>query len=125
MKPDMFERPVRILVGLGFPAQICSVMDAYRLLVDWRAPSMDAAHSMALNACLAALRGEVEAETVRGLFVAFAERHHLLATDTSLRSTPRAFEIGSIPGTAVGEASFGKGEESRPATTPSWMPSVF
>lgn len=36
MKPDMFERPVGILVGLGFPAEIRSVMDAYRLLVEWR-----------------------------------------------------------------------------------------
>lgn len=39
MKPDMFERPVSILVGLGFPGEIRSVMDAYRLLVDWPAPS--------------------------------------------------------------------------------------
>ncbi|RAS08341.1 DUF982 domain-containing protein [Ensifer adhaerens] len=108
MKPDMFERPVSILVGLGFPGEIRSVMDAYRLLVEWPAPSGDAAHSVALKACLAALRGEVEAETVRGLFVAFAERHHLLAPamDASLPIAP-AFEIGTVPGTAAGESSYG------------------
>lgn len=108
MKPDMFERPVSILVGLGFPGEIRSVMDAYRLLVEWPVSSGDAAHSVALKACLAALRGEVEAETVRGLFVAFAERHHLLAPamDASLPTAP-ACEIGTVPGTAVGESSYG------------------
>ncbi|MGF6157365.1 hypothetical protein M2267_002624 [Ensifer sp. KUDG1] len=109
MKPDMFERPVGILVGLGFPVEIRSVMDAYRLLVEWRHSSGDAAHSMALKACLAALRGEVEAETVRGLFVAFAERHHLLAPvmDTSGRFAPPTFQIGTAPRTSVGASSFG------------------
>ncbi|MBD9572831.1 DUF982 domain-containing protein [Ensifer sp. ENS08] len=109
MKPDMFERPVSILVGLGFPGEIRSVMDAYRLLVDWQAPSGDALHSVAIKACLAALRGEVEAETVRGLFVAFAERHHLLAPamDASIPSAPPAFEIGIVPGTAVEKSLYG------------------
>ncbi len=35
MKPDMFRQPVSILVGLGFPAEVRSVMDAYRHLVEW------------------------------------------------------------------------------------------
>lgn len=29
MKPDMFKESVSILVGLGFPAEARSVMDAY------------------------------------------------------------------------------------------------
>ncbi len=37
MKPDMFRQPVSILVGLGFPAEVRSVMDAYRHLVEWPA----------------------------------------------------------------------------------------
>ncbi|CCE97903.1 hypothetical protein SFHH103_03411 [Sinorhizobium fredii HH103] len=32
----------------------------------------------------AALRGEIEAETARGLFAAFAEKHDLLAPETDL-----------------------------------------
>ncbi|MBB3595868.1 hypothetical protein FHX08_006288 [Rhizobium sp. BK529] len=79
MKPDMFKRPVSILVGLGFPAEVGGVMDAYRYLSEWPASLRDAAHSIALKACGAALRGEVEAETARGLFAAFAEKHDLLA----------------------------------------------
>jgi hypothetical protein len=35
-----------------------------------------------LKACLAALRGEIEAETARGLFAAFAKKHDLLAPET-------------------------------------------
>uniref|UniRef100_UPI000568128E DUF982 domain-containing protein n=1 Tax=Neorhizobium vignae TaxID=690585 RepID=UPI000568128E len=72
MKPDMFRKPVFILVGLGFPTEISTVMDAYRHLVEWPTSFRDTAHSIALKACLAALRGEIEAETARGLFAAFA-----------------------------------------------------
>jgi hypothetical protein len=84
MKPDMFRRPVTILVGVGFPAEVRSVMDAYRHLAEWPASLRDTAHSIALKACRAALRGEIEAETARGLFAAFAEKHDLLAPDTDV-----------------------------------------
>lgn len=84
MKPDMFREPVIILVGLGFPAKVRTVMDAYRHLVEWPASMRDAAHSVALKACGAALRGEIEAETARGLFAAFAEKHDLLAPETDI-----------------------------------------
>lgn len=81
MKPDMFRQPVTILVGLGFPAEVQTVMDAYRHLVEWPSVNRDTAHSVALKACSAALRGDIEAETARGLFAAFAEKHDLLAPD--------------------------------------------
>jgi len=59
-------------------------MDAYRHLAEWPASLRDTAHSIALKACSAALRGEIEAETARGLFSAFAEKHDLLAPDTNI-----------------------------------------
>ncbi|AOF94481.1 DUF982 domain-containing protein [Sinorhizobium sp. RAC02] len=82
MKPDMFRKPVTILVGLGFPAEVQSVMDAYRHLVEWPTSFRDTAHTIALKACQAALGGEIEAETARGLFAAFAEKHKILAPET-------------------------------------------
>ncbi|KSV83789.1 DUF982 domain-containing protein [Sinorhizobium sp. GL28] len=82
MKPDMFKKSVRILVGIGFPTEVRSVMDAYRHLVEWPISLRDGPHSVALKACRAALRGEIEAETARGLFAAFAEKHDLLAPET-------------------------------------------
>lgn len=84
MKPDMFKEPVTILVGLGFPAKVRTVMDAYRHLVEWPASMRDTAYSVALKACGAGLRGEIEAETARGLFAAFAEKHDLLAPETDI-----------------------------------------
>ena len=87
MKPDMFRQPVSILVGVGFPAKICNVMDAYRHLCEWPASLRDTAHSMALKACGAALRGEIEAETARGLFAAFAEKHDLLSPEIEANAT--------------------------------------
>jgi hypothetical protein len=81
MKPDMFKQPVSILVGLGIPAEVRRVMDAYRHLSEWPPSLRDAAHSVALKACRAALLGEIEAETARGLFAAFAEKHDLLAPE--------------------------------------------
>ncbi|MBP2449178.1 DUF982 domain-containing protein [Rhizobium leguminosarum] len=81
MKPDMFEKPVSILVGLGFPAKVRSAMEAYRHLVEWPVSLRDNGHAIALKACAAALRGEIEAETARGLFAAFAEKHDLLAPE--------------------------------------------
>jgi hypothetical protein len=84
MKPDMFRQPVSILVGLGLPAEVHSVTDAYRHLVEWPASQRDGAHLVALRACSAALRGEIEAETARGLFAAFAEKHDLLAPETDV-----------------------------------------
>lgn len=80
----MFKHPVSILVGLGFPAEVRGVMDAYRHLVEWPASQRDCAHSVALKACSAALRGEIEAETARGLFAAFAEKHDLLAPEADV-----------------------------------------
>lgn len=84
MKSDMFREPVTILVGLGFPAEVHTVMDAYRHLAEWPASMRDTAYSVALKACQAALRGEIEAETARGLFAAFAEKHDLLAPETDV-----------------------------------------
>ncbi|MDS7594435.1 DUF982 domain-containing protein [Agrobacterium tumefaciens] len=83
MKPDMFTKPVTILVGLGFPVDVRGVMDAYRYLVDWPTSLRDNAHTIAVKSCQAALRGEIEADTARGLFMAFAEKHDLLSPDTT------------------------------------------
>lgn len=81
MQYDRFETAVTILVGMGFPAKIETVHEAYALLEDWPHSRRDITHSVALKACRAALFGEIEAETARGLFVAFARKHDLLAPE--------------------------------------------
>jgi hypothetical protein len=89
MKPDMFEEPVTILTGLGIPTPVRSVMHAYRFLLEWPSLHHDPAHAIALKACKAALSGDIEAATARSVFVAFAERHDLLAPEVSVGAALR------------------------------------
>lgn len=90
MKPDMFEQPVTILAGLGIPTPVRSVMQAYRLLLEWPGLDSDPTHTIAVKACKTAIAGDIDAETARGVFVAFAEKHDLLAPEVSLAAAARS-----------------------------------
>jgi hypothetical protein len=76
-----FEEPVTVLVGLGSPVRVESVMDAYALLREWPAAGRATGHSLVLKACRAALAGEIDAETVRAMLFAFARRSDVLVPD--------------------------------------------
>jgi len=82
-RSDQFERPVVIWTAFGVPAAVSSAMDAYVFLTDWPPSDRDEAHTLALKQCLAAVRGEVEAEMARGIFASWAERQDILAPDTA------------------------------------------
>lgn len=82
MTPDSFSQPVRILVGLGFPREIRSPLDALVYLDDVPTQARNGAHTMALKACKAALMGEIEADTARGTFEAYARIQDILAPHT-------------------------------------------
>ena len=71
-----FETPVRVWVGLGFPRQLNTVVDAYQFALDWCGNSPE--QRAAIRACKAALAGDVDAETARGVFVAFARKKDIL-----------------------------------------------
>ncbi|WP_348627327.1 DUF982 domain-containing protein [Sinorhizobium sp. Sb3] len=49
---------------------------------EWPPSKRNATHAITLNACRAALAGEIDVETARGTFVAFPRRANLLAPDT-------------------------------------------
>lgn len=83
MTCDLFKKPLSILVGLGFPVEINTVLEAYQYLSELPPSLRDSAHHIALKACVAALRGEIDSETARTLFVAFSERHNLLVREAS------------------------------------------
>jgi hypothetical protein len=59
-------------------------MDAYVLLNDWPPSQRNATHEVALNACKAALNGDVDVETARATFVAFARKNDLLVQPVDL-----------------------------------------
>ena len=76
----VFEEPVNTIVGLGFLRPIRSVEEAYAFLMDWRGcASADRFHGLALKSVKAALAGEVEPETARGVVERFAQEAGLLA----------------------------------------------
>ena len=79
MLSQPFEKPVRVWVGLGFPRQLNSVVDAYQFVMDWCGNSPE--QKAAIRACKAALAGEIDAETARGIFVQFARRKDILVED--------------------------------------------
>jgi hypothetical protein len=90
MDESDFEKPVRILVGLGYMKEIASVMDAYSFLNEWVAIRHMAEHAAALKACKAALAGTETPETACALFKAFAARQHLLAPESEAVVAARA-----------------------------------
>ncbi len=77
-----FEKPVRVWVGLGFPRQLNTVVDAYQFVLDWCGNSPE--QKAAIRACKAALIGEIDAETARGVLVAFARKKDILVEDGAM-----------------------------------------
>ncbi|CAI2936051.1 DUF982 domain-containing protein [Aminobacter niigataensis] len=74
-----FEKPIRVWVGLGFPRQLNTVADAYQFAMEWCGNSPE--QRAAIRACKAALCGDVDAETARGVFTAFARKKDILVQD--------------------------------------------
>lgn len=82
MLSQPFEMPIQVWVGLGFPRQLNTVADAYQFAVDWCGNSPE--QKAAIRACKAALVGDVEAETARGVFLAFARKKDILLNDDAM-----------------------------------------
>jgi len=67
---------------LAFPHEVKSVFEAYRLLSAWPGGN-NPAQSAALNACRAALAGEVDVDTARSVFEAFTRRSGVLMPEVA------------------------------------------
>ena len=94
---DEFDPPVVILTGLGQPTAVSSAMEAYMFLADWPKSKRDAAHTFTMKGCLSAVRGEIEAETARGLFASWAEKQEILAPDVAaFASSRRTDSYGNV-----------------------------
>ena len=88
----VFEEAVTIAAGVGVPSKIRGVTEAYTFLDTFPISKRDEAHRMAMLACKAAFTGDVDAETVRGTFEAFAKRRHLLLPDLPAHVLDKKFE---------------------------------
>ena len=80
MKVAKFDRPVAIFVGLGFPRDVETVLDAFQVLNEWPNGGRGADHDAALEACRAALTGS-NVTTARQAFEAFVHDRNILAPD--------------------------------------------
>lgn len=79
MLSQPFEKPVCVWVGLGFPRQLNTIVDAYQFVLDWCGNSPE--QNAAIRACKAALTGDVDVETARGVVVAFARKKDILVEE--------------------------------------------
>jgi hypothetical protein len=86
MDTTRFDKPVRILVGLGYPATINSALQAYQFLSEYPVIAGGHTRAIALKACKAAIKDEIDPETARSAFIAFAERNALLGPETPLQT---------------------------------------
>lgn len=78
--PKRFDRPVSIFVGLGFPLDVETLLDAFHILAEWtgtRGPD----HERAYESCRLALSGRIDVTEARQDFEAFASERGILARD--------------------------------------------
>jgi hypothetical protein len=90
VKIRRFDRPVSIFVGLGFPRDVETVLDAYQVLTEWPSASRGAAHERALTRCRAALADGGDVQGVRTAFETFARERGILAPDALAASAKAA-----------------------------------
>jgi hypothetical protein len=83
-----FEEPIFLTVGIGMPAEVNSVERAFTILNDWPSWRRTCAYEVALNACRAAIAGEIDAETARTTLAAFARREESGLDVTSTYGMP-------------------------------------
>jgi hypothetical protein len=81
MQARKFDAPVAIFVGLGFPREVETVFDAFKVLNEWPASGRGPDHDAALEACRAALTSSASAALARQSFEAFARGRDILAPD--------------------------------------------
>lgn len=92
---DAFSRPINVLVGLGFPRRIRGAGDAIAYL-EQHAALRDEAYEATLDACRAALSGQLAIDEACDIFMGFARRRQVLV-DEALPETM----TGDLPARAA------------------------
>jgi hypothetical protein len=81
MSAKAFPRPLSVLVGLGFPRRVASVLDACALLDGMPEYAHDEAFDAAMVTCRMAMAGTVTVEEAHDVFAAYARRTGILVDD--------------------------------------------
>jgi hypothetical protein len=97
MLDTAFASSVVVLIGMGFPLEIRSVMDALRYLDGQPAALRDEAFEATHDACRDALSGSASVAEARDVFCALARRRGTLVEETWVMPTAPAPAIaGSL-----------------------------
>lgn len=89
MTAQKFDQPVSVFIGLGFPREIATVLDAYDLLLEWNGiPDLD--YHAAVDVCRKALSAERTVQEARDAFERFANNRGILS-DEALDRTADSF----------------------------------
>ncbi|WP_163264715.1 DUF982 domain-containing protein [Chelativorans alearense] len=73
-----FDQPISVFLGLGFPRDVNSVLDAYDLLLEWNGiPDLD--YHAAVDICSKALSGERTVQEAQEAFRRFANNRGILS----------------------------------------------
>jgi hypothetical protein len=75
-------------VGLGFPRDVETLLDAFHVLTEWSG-TRDADHARACASCREALAGRASIEEAREDFVTFARNRGILAPDALAMAAAR------------------------------------
>lgn len=98
-KGASFEDPVTLLVGLGFPRRIGTVLEAYAFLQEWPQSCRNDLHRRALAACKAGIAGKLSPERVRNELLRFAQSNDiLLGNDVVLADPGSTGRRGTVTG---------------------------
>ena len=90
MLDTAFASPIVVLVGMGFPLEIRSVMDAVRYLDGQPVPLRDEAFEATYGACREALNGKASVAEARDVLCALARRRGVLVEEMSPQPAPVA-----------------------------------
>ncbi|MGN6304275.1 MAG: DUF982 domain-containing protein [Mesorhizobium sp.] len=96
MNDPKFDQPVSVFVGLGFPREVSTVLDAYDILIEWNGiPDLD--HAGAIEVCRKALSGKRDGEDARKAFEGFALNKGILAEEAYDRAVDNLAHEWAIP----------------------------
>jgi hypothetical protein len=84
-----FNQPVSVILGLGFPRTIETVLDAYDVLLEWNGiPDLD--YHAAIDLCVKAIQGDAAPDDAREAFERFADNRGILS-DEAIDRTAKKF----------------------------------
>lgn len=95
MKQVKFDQLVPVFIGLGFPREVASVIEAYDILIEWNG-IRDLDQTGAIEVCRKALNGKRTGRDARKAFQQFAINKGILSEEAYSRAASTLGQEWSI-----------------------------